>query len=78
MLLRPPLISAMPTTMAIATTTTRAMRTIMFAPDLNGAQRIFRQVRLTKEILSCAVAEQNVRRGLISQYRYTRPLFFYI
>lgn len=54
------------------------MRTIMFAPDLNGAQRIFRQVRLTKEILSCAVAEQNVRRGLISQYRYTRPLFFYI
>nr|DAF85285.1 MAG TPA: hypothetical protein [Siphoviridae sp. ct8aS59]DAL40801.1 MAG TPA_asm: hypothetical protein [Caudoviricetes sp.] len=31
------LISAMPTTMAMPTTTTRAMRTITFAPDLNGA-----------------------------------------
>jgi len=51
----------MPTTMAIATTTTRAMRTIMSAPDLNGAQRIFRQVRSTKEILSSAVTSRTKR-----------------
>lgn len=72
MLLRPPLISAMPTTMAIATTTTRAMRTIMFVPDLNGAQRIFRQVRLTKEILSCAVTSRIKRATRIDK---SMPLY---
>jgi hypothetical protein len=77
--LRPPLISALPTTMAIATTTARALRTIACVPDLNGAQRIFRQVRLTKEILSCAVTSRIKRAARFdTSRRYTRPLFFYI
>lgn len=53
------------------------MRTITFVPDLNGAQRIFRQVRLTKEILSCAVTSRTKRATRFdTSRRYTRPLFF--
>ena len=72
MLLRPPLISAMPTTMAIATTTTRAMRTLMFVPDLNGLQSIYRQVSLTKEILSRAVTSRIKRATRIDM---SMPLY---